>query len=104
MVRPYAILLVVWLIASFYVGSKVMHGWVPHDEGAFAQSADRILHGQLPHRDYSEIYTGGLAYLHAFAFRFLGENLGTLRIVLFVFFLLWVPVFYWITSRLVTDW
>jgi hypothetical protein len=104
MVRPYAILLVVWLIASFYVGSKVMHGWVPHDEGAFAQSADRILHGQLPHRDYSEIYTGGLAYLHAFAFRFLGENLGTLRIVLFAFFLLWVPVFYWITSRLVTDW
>jgi Dolichyl-phosphate-mannose-protein mannosyltransferase len=102
--RPYAILLAVWLIAGVYVGSKIMHGWVPHDEGAFAQSADRILHGQLPHRDYSEIYTGGLAYLHAFAFRVLGENLGTLRIVLFVFFLLWVPVFYRIALRLVSDW
>jgi 4-amino-4-deoxy-L-arabinose transferase-like glycosyltransferase len=81
-----------------------MRGWVPHDEGAFAQSADRVLHGELPHRDYTEIYTGGLAYLNALAFRYFGENLATLRIVLFAFFFFWVPVFYWIASRLVSDW
>jgi hypothetical protein len=79
-------------------------GWIPHDEGAFAQSADRVLHGELPHRDYTEIYTGGLAYLNAFAFRYLREDLAALRIVLHVFFLLWIPVFYWTASRMVSDW
>ena len=102
--RWWLMLLIVWFLSGVYVGSKVMHGWVPHDEGAFAQSADRVLHGEMPHRDYSEIYTGGLAYLHALAFRYLGENLGTLRVVLFAFFLLWVPAFYWSASRLVDDW
>ena len=99
-----AILLIVWSIAAIYAGSHLMRGWVPHDEGAFSESAERVLHGQLPHRDYTEIYTGGLAYLHALAFRYLGENFATLRIVLFMFFLAWIPVFYWIASRLVSDW
>ena len=102
--RRWFILLVVWLLAAAYAGAYLKRGWIPHDEGAFAQSAERVMHGELPHRDYTEIYTGGLAYLHAFAFRHLGENLATLRIVLFVFFLLWVPVFYWIATCLTPDW
>jgi len=100
----WVVLLITWLIAGVYAGAHLKRGWVPHDEGAFAQSADRVLHGELPHRDYTEVYTGGLAYLNAFAFRYLGENFATLRIVLFVFFLLWLPVFYWIASRFVSDW
>jgi len=102
--RWWAVLLITWLIGGVYAGSYLRRGWVPHDEGAFAQSADRVMHGELPHRDYTEIYTGGLAYLNAFAFRYFGENLGTLRIVLFGFFLLWLPVYYWIACRLVSDW
>jgi len=102
--RWWVVLLITWLIGGVYAGSYLKRGWVPHDEGAFAQSADRVLHGELPHRDYTEIYTGGLAYLNALAFRCFGENFGTLRMVLFVFFLLWLPVFYWIVSRLVCDW
>src|SRR3984893_629975 len=100
-VVPWILLLIVWLISGIYAGAHLKRGWVPHDEGAFAQSADRVLHGELPHRDYTEIYTGGLAYLNAFAFRYLGEDLAVLRIVLFVFFLLWIPVFYWTASNLV---
>jgi len=46
----------------------------------------------------------GSAYLNATAFRYLGENFTTLRVVLFAFFVLWVPTFYWIASRLVSDW
>jgi hypothetical protein len=102
--RSWIILLCVWLIVGIYAGSYLKRGWIPHDEGAFAQSADRILQGELPHRDFTEIYTGGLAFLHAAAFRYLGENLATLRIVLFAFFLCWVPAFYWIASQLVVDW
>jgi hypothetical protein len=100
----WALLILVWCIGGGYAGAHLKRGWVPHDEGAFAQSADRVLRGELPHRDYTEIYTGGLAYLHAYAFKYLGEDFATPRIVLFVFFLLWIPVFYWIASRMVADW
>src|SRR5690242_1372797 len=102
--RWWIILILVWCIGGGYAGTHLKRGWVPHDEGAFAQSADRVLRGELPHRDYTEIYTGGLAYLHAFAFKYLGEDFATPRIVLLVFFLLWIPAFYWIASRLVADW
>jgi len=86
-----------------YAGSYLRRGWVPHDEGAFAQSADRYCMENCHIAITRNLY-GGLAYLNAFAFRYFGENFGTLRIVLFVFFLLWLPVFYWIASRLVSDW
>jgi len=97
-------LLIIWLLGGFYAAAYLKRGWVPHDEGAFAESADRVLHGELPHRDYIEIYTGGLAYLHSFAFRYLGETFATPRIVLFAIFLAWIPVFYWIAGRFVSDW
>src|SRR5262249_19969810 len=77
---------------------------VPHDEGQFAQSAERVLRGEVPHRDYMETYTGGLSYLNAFAFRLFGESFATTRLVLFIFFLSWIPVVYWIASRLAPDW
>jgi 4-amino-4-deoxy-L-arabinose transferase-like glycosyltransferase len=53
-----------------------------------------VLAGQLPHRDFSEIYTGGLSYLHALSFLLFGEQLASMRIVLFVFFAAWIPVLY----------
>src|SRR2546427_11417424 len=56
--RWWLILIVVWGISGIYEGRHLKRGWVPHDEGAFAQSADRVLHGELPHRDYTEVYTG----------------------------------------------
>ena len=102
--RWWILLLSVCIAGGIYEGMHLKRGWVPHDEGAFADSAERILRGELPHRDYVEIYTGGLAYLHAFAFRYLGENFAATRAVLFIFFLAWMPAFYWIASRLVSDW
>jgi len=77
----------------------MMRGWIPHDEGTLAQSAHRVLLGQLPHRDFDEIYTGGLAFLHAGAFRALGERLTSLRVVLLGFILVSIPAFYYIASR-----
>jgi len=74
-------------------------GWVAHDDGMLAQSADRVLHGELPHRDFDEVYTGGLNYLHALGFRAFGENLVSIRRVLFVFFALWVPAVYYCALR-----
>ena len=61
--HKYTILLVVWIISAVYVSGFIRPGWIPHDEGSLAQSAERVLAGELPHRDFDEIYTGGLSFL-----------------------------------------
>ncbi len=96
-----AVFCVVWLLSVLYLMDVLDWGWVPHDEGAFGQSAERVLRGQLPHRDFIEIYTGGLSYLHALAFELWGTNLVSLRLMLFVFFIAWVPATFYVASRFV---
>jgi hypothetical protein len=93
------VLAVVWAVAALYVGAHIGRGWVPADDGTLSQSALRVLRGQLPHRDFAEIYTGGLSFIHALAFRAFGVNLMSLRICVFLFFLAWVPVFYYVALR-----
>jgi hypothetical protein len=97
--RTLLILVGVWAISAVYMAVDLNRGWVPHDEGTYAQSAERVLGGELPHRDFDDLYTGGLSFLNAFAFRVLGTNLGSLRLVLMVFFLAWVPTIFYIASR-----
>ena len=94
------VLLALMLVSGVYVWSH-LGGWIPFDDGALAQSAERLLQGQLPHRDFDEVYTGGLTWLNAGAFRLLGINLLSLRLVLFAVFLGWVPAVYYIASRFV---
>lgn len=93
------VLAAVLLISAIYVSAHLRNGWVPADEGTLAQSALRAMEGQLPHRDFAEIYTGGLSLLHALAFRLFGVTLMSLRICVFLFFLLWLPAFYSIAVR-----
>jgi 4-amino-4-deoxy-L-arabinose transferase-like glycosyltransferase len=99
--QPTLILLLVWLVCAAYEGALLKRGWVPHDDGTFASSAQRVLQGEMPHRDFDELYTGGLTYLNAFAFRMSVANFATLRWMLFLFFLAWVPAIFYIASRLV---
>jgi hypothetical protein len=42
------------------------------DEGYFVQQAARVLHGQVPYRDFQTLYTPGLVSLHALVFWALG--------------------------------
>jgi hypothetical protein len=93
------VLVTVMTIAGIYVGVHIGKGWVPADDGALSQSALRVLQGQLPHRDFGEIYTGGLSFIHALAFRAFGVNLMSLRICVFLFFLAWLPAVYYIALR-----
>lgn len=83
------------------MASQLNRGWIPHDEGALGQSAERVLQGDVPHRDFDEIYSGGLSYLNGAGFRVFGTQLTSLRIVLYIFFLAWVPALYFCASRLV---
>jgi len=93
------VLVAVLTIAGVYVGSRIGSGWVPADDGTLSQSALRVMHGQLPHRDFGEVYTGGLSFIHALAFRAFGVNLMSLRICVFLFFLAWLPAVYYIALR-----
>jgi hypothetical protein len=87
------------IIAGTYVGVRVGQSWIAVDDGTLAQSAVRVLQGQLPHSDFVEVYTGGLSFIHAAAFRVFGVNLLSLRICVFLFFLAWVPAVYSIALR-----
>ncbi|MGA2422654.1 MAG: glycosyltransferase family 39 protein [Terriglobales bacterium] len=89
----------VFAITAVYVGAHIGSGWVPADDGILSQGALRVMQGQLPHRDFAEIYTGGLGVIHALAFRVFGVSLMSLRICAFLFFLAWVPAIYYIALR-----
>jgi len=95
--------LLVFLISALYAAKNLNRGWIPSDEGTFGQSAERVLQGEVPHKDFDEGYTGGLTYLHALAFRVLGTNLASLRYVLYLFFLAWVPAIYLAAVRFVSS-
>jgi hypothetical protein len=96
--RRWGILAIVWVFAGWYGYVGLDRGWVPHDEGQFGEAANRILGGEMPHRDFDEMYTGALSYVHAAAFRTLGEDVRSLRLVLFGFFVLFVPAVYYVAS------
>lgn len=57
----------------------LMTGWFPHDEGQIGQAAERFLQGQLPHRDFDDMYTGLLTVLHGVAFQLLGIRTESTR-------------------------
>lgn len=48
-------------ISAALVWPELFRGWFSWDDGAMAQVADRVLHGQLPHRDRR---SSGLCILH----------------------------------------
>jgi hypothetical protein len=100
--RGWLLFAVVFVLSALYMAKELKRGWVPSDEGTLAESAERVLHGDLPHRDYHEGYTGGLAYLNAAAFQIFGTNLASMRYMLFLFFLAWVPAVYYVASRFVS--
>ena len=91
-------------LAALYVRPFVLRGWIPHDEGTIAQSAERVLEGEVPHRDFDEGYTGGLSYLHAAAFRVGGTRLATLRWLLFGAFLAFAAAVFALSRRLGPPW
>lgn len=74
-------------------------GWVPFDEGTIGQAAGRVLRGGLPHRDFTDPYTGGLAYWHALSMRVFGVSLMAPRYALFIAFVLWLPAVWWLAMR-----
>ena len=92
------------IAAGLYLFPFMLRTWVPHDAGLLGQSAERVLQGELPHRDFEDAYTGGLSFLHAAAFQLLGMKLTSLRWVLFASALAVVPALYGIAVRAAPPW
>ncbi|MBS0208066.1 MAG: glycosyltransferase family 39 protein [Planctomycetes bacterium] len=70
------------LVGLVMIGCLVLRqdqGVVPHDTGTLCQSAVRVLNGELPHRDYDELYTGALSFFHAASFWLLGVHTSSIR-------------------------
>ena len=91
-------------IAAVYLFMLSDRGWIPHDEGLLSQSAQRVLEGDLPHIDFDDAYTGGQAMLHAMAFKILGTNLYSLRILLYFSTLVFLWATYLLTARVMPPW
>jgi hypothetical protein len=74
------------IVACVVAEAAVLHVGIDDlDEGYFVQQATRVLHGQIPYRDFETFYTPGLAYLHALLFgMFGGPSLVAPRVVALV--------------------
>src|SRR5512146_1027793 len=93
------IFMLAFTVSAAYALTHIKVGWVPGDDGLLAQSALRVLQGQLPHRAFLEGYTGGLSFLQAAAFRVWGTNLAAMRWTVFLGFLAWLPAVFYVASR-----
>jgi hypothetical protein len=100
--RNLTLIALMFLLSAAYMAKELKRGWIPLDEGTLGQSAERVLHGELPHRDFDDVYTGGLAFLDAAIFRLLGPNSADLRYVAYVFFLAWVLAVFYVARRFVS--
>src|SRR2546427_5614709 len=53
--------ILVFLVCAIYMATDLKRSWAPEDEGTLGQSAERVLQGELPQRDFDDVYTGGLS-------------------------------------------
>jgi len=90
---------VIWMACVVYASRFMYRGWIPHDEGTIGQAAERVLAGQLPHRDFDDTYTGGLTYLNAAAMKAFGVNLKAPRLMLLLFFAGFLAASYGVARR-----
>ncbi|HEX7918566.1 MAG TPA: glycosyltransferase family 39 protein, partial [Gemmatimonadales bacterium] len=67
-------------LATLDLSQHLFRNWVAFDEGAMGQAAVLVRAGAWPHRDFTDIYSGGLAILDAGAQWLFGDNLRALRI------------------------
>jgi Dolichyl-phosphate-mannose-protein mannosyltransferase len=102
-VREWLLFALVMVLSTVYLTHELRRSWIPADDGVLAESAERVLRGSLPHRDYHELYTGLLSYLNAVSFRAFGTNLASMRYVLLLFCVPWVSTIYYVASRFVSE-
>ncbi len=92
------------MVALLAVRPQLFNSWTPADEGVLAQGADRFLNGELPHRDYTSLWSGGLDAIHALSFQLFGVRLESLRIMLVIAWLGGLAAMYAVARRFTSPW
>jgi Dolichyl-phosphate-mannose-protein mannosyltransferase len=82
--RDRLIPVLVFVVSFAYLSMFCHYTSLEPDEGIVLQGAERILHGEVPYRDFFSFYTPGSFYLVAFLFRFAADSLVAARISLAV--------------------
>jgi hypothetical protein len=102
--RGAGVLLLVWVNCCLIMGMDLKKGCVVHLDAALAKATTRVLHDELPHRDFSDAYTGRLSYLNLAPFRLFGANFLSPPYLLFAYFLAWVPAVFAIAREFLGLW
>jgi dolichyl-phosphate-mannose-protein mannosyltransferase len=90
--RRHAWTLLAVALAGLDLSRHLFVGWVAHDEGTLALSGALVRQGLWPHRDFVDVYSGGMALLNAAAQFLFGDDLRALRYPLFAAALGWVAL------------
>lgn len=91
------------LVVFLFTVPSLMTGWFPHDDGQLGQAAERFLVGELPHRDFDDMYTGLLTVLHAAAFAAFGIHIESTRWMLLAAFVPFLLSIYRVARRWATP-
>ncbi|HEU4570739.1 MAG TPA: glycosyltransferase family 39 protein [Gemmatimonadales bacterium] len=89
---PLAWTLLAMGLASLDLSLHLFTNWIPFDEGMLAMAGKLVRHGAWPHRDFTDVYSGGLAVLDAAAQWAFGDDLRALRIPFAAAAIGWVGV------------
>ena len=79
-------------VAALDLSLHLFQNWVSFVEGQLGLSASLVRAGRWPHRDFNDVYSGGLALLDAGAQWLFGDDVLSLRIPLAIATILWVAV------------
>src|SRR5215467_14491074 len=74
-----AIALLIFALSVAYLCVFLRYSTIEPDEGIVLLGAERILHGQIPYRDFFSFYTPGSFYIVAFIFKLFGDSFAIAR-------------------------
>src|SRR5579864_8311548 len=66
--------ILVFIVCFGYLCIPLRYSSLEPDEGIVLQGAERVLHGQVPYRDFFSFYTPGSFYFLALWFRIFGDS------------------------------
>jgi hypothetical protein len=70
----------IFVICLAYLCLFLRYSTLEPDEGIVLQGAERILHGEVPYRDFFSFYTPGSFYFIALLFRIFGDSFAVARL------------------------
>ena len=77
--RSVAALIVVVLVSTVVMITYHNRFWAPADEGKFAHAAERMVLGQVLHRDVQDLHAGYVNFVNAAAFSLFGVRIVSMR-------------------------